>query len=151
MSDSQIKAQMDVWVQDGTLPNDIQAVSNTTLQSVGKNLFDKSAVTKNTYIPHGSGVITSLNDFNSSDYIPVKGNTNYRASGETQQGAYYDANKSYISGFNNTTDILLTPTNARYIRWTINNSNLNTATRTRQQPHTSLQECYTDIHAWTII
>jgi len=38
---------MDLWVQNGTLPNDIQAVSNTTLQSVGKNLFDKSQYVTN--------------------------------------------------------------------------------------------------------
>jgi len=43
MSDAQIQAQMDLWVQDGTLPNDIQPVNfDKRVKSVGKNLFDKS-------------------------------------------------------------------------------------------------------------
>jgi len=42
MSDAQIKAQMDLWVLDGTLPNDINAVNmNKRLRATGKNLFDK--------------------------------------------------------------------------------------------------------------
>ncbi|MFA5720541.1 MAG: hypothetical protein WC939_05755, partial [Acholeplasmataceae bacterium] len=41
MTDAQIKAQMDLWVQNGTLPNSIQSVDfNKRLTSVGKNLFD---------------------------------------------------------------------------------------------------------------
>ena len=50
MSDAQIpKTQMDLWVQDGTLPNSIQAVDfNKKVTSVGKNLFDKTTVTMGT-------------------------------------------------------------------------------------------------------
>ena len=40
MSDAQIKAQMDLWVSNGTLPNDIMSVDfNKRLTSVGKNLI----------------------------------------------------------------------------------------------------------------
>ena len=43
MNDAQIKAQMDLWVQDGTLPNSIMSVDmDKRVTSVGKNLFDKS-------------------------------------------------------------------------------------------------------------
>ena len=43
MSDEQIKAQMDTWVQNKTLPNDIMAVDmDKRVTSQGKQLFDKS-------------------------------------------------------------------------------------------------------------
>lgn len=43
MTDANIKLQMDYWVADGTLPNNIQAVDmQKRVKSVGKNLFDKS-------------------------------------------------------------------------------------------------------------
>jgi hypothetical protein len=41
MSDAEIKIQMDTWVQDGTLPNDIMSVDmDKRVKGVGKNLFD---------------------------------------------------------------------------------------------------------------
>lgn len=42
MSDAEIKAQMDLWVLNGTLPNDnlLTAKFNKRLTAVGKNLFD---------------------------------------------------------------------------------------------------------------
>ena len=41
MSDAQIKAQMDLWVLNGTLPRSINAVNmNKRLRATGKNLFD---------------------------------------------------------------------------------------------------------------
>ena len=43
ISDAEIKIQMDTWVQDGTLPNDIMSVDmDKKITGVGKNLFDKS-------------------------------------------------------------------------------------------------------------
>jgi hypothetical protein len=43
MSDAQIKAQMDLWVQSGTLPNSIMSVDmDKRVTSQGKQLFDKS-------------------------------------------------------------------------------------------------------------
>jgi hypothetical protein len=42
MSDAEIKAQMDLWVNNGTLPNGIQDVTNPSYSAVGKNLFDPS-------------------------------------------------------------------------------------------------------------
>ena len=43
MTDAEIKAQMDLWVANGTLPNDLMGVDfNKRFTSVGKNLFDKT-------------------------------------------------------------------------------------------------------------
>jgi uncharacterized repeat protein (TIGR02543 family) len=43
MSDAEIKAQMDLWFANGTLPNDLMGVDfNKRFTSVGKNLFDKT-------------------------------------------------------------------------------------------------------------
>ena len=41
MTDAQIKIQMDSWVSLGVLPNaNLQAITNTKVKTVGKNLFD---------------------------------------------------------------------------------------------------------------
>ena len=43
LTDEEIKAQMDLWVNNNTLPNDIMPVGfNKRVRAVGKNLFDKS-------------------------------------------------------------------------------------------------------------
>jgi hypothetical protein len=62
MSDAQIKAQMDLWVQSGTLPNSIMSVDmDKRVTSVGKNLFDKSSQNnlENSSINSGGDIISS--------------------------------------------------------------------------------------------
>ena len=81
MSDAEIKAQMDLWVANGTLPNDnVLAVNmNKRVRSVGKNLFDKSVKVPNIFttvtdIPDGVRITgTYYAQFN----IRLKGNNTY--------------------------------------------------------------------------
>jgi hypothetical protein len=48
MPDANIKTQMDTWVHDGTLPNDIMAVDmDKRIMGVGENLFDKGKYATN--------------------------------------------------------------------------------------------------------
>lgn len=62
-----------------------------------KNLFDKSAVTQDYFLNYATGTLSPNTSYVASDYIPVKPNTIY-ASTYVHQSAFYDANKTYISG-----------------------------------------------------
>lgn len=123
MTDAQIKIQMDSWVQLGILPNaNLQAITNTKVKTVGKNLFDKSNALLN-YIVHGNtGLLTALNGAYVTDFIKVKPNTQYVMPYDTtdQAFAYYDINKNFISGGFIQTQPITTPPNAYYYRKSFN-------------------------------
>jgi hypothetical protein len=83
--------------------NDLQHTNMTRVKSVGKNLFDKSRVTRLKYID-SSGVLQTSASANASEFIKVSPSTNYRVSGLTQAAGtqhyftWYDINKTFISG-----------------------------------------------------
>ena len=93
------------------------------IESVGyENLFDKDNVTVG-YVRNNNGTINPSSGAHTSDFINIKPNTNYIRT--TREGnAYYDESKSFISYYygNN----ILTPSNAKYIRITVIDNNLNT-------------------------
>ena len=67
----------------------------------GKNKFDKSTVTANTYVNSG-GSTSGSSDWSASDYIVASENTTYTFSGSGATGiaahtAFYDASKVVIS------------------------------------------------------
>lgn len=70
--------------------------------NLGKNLFDKNAVTTGVYI-NSSGVTSAGNNYAASDYIPVVPNAKYYYSGSTNlvgnaaRLAWYKADKTFIS------------------------------------------------------
>jgi len=96
--------------------------------NTGKNLFDISTITENTYIEEngntGSSQVTNL-----SDYIEVKPNASYTLSydystllnSNQRNIIYYDENNTYISGWiylpTNKSNLFTTPNNAKYIRF----------------------------------
>ncbi|MGH0588857.1 hypothetical protein ACQVQY_22720 [Bacillus mycoides] len=91
-----------------------------------KNLFDKSTVIRGKYVAHNSGFVADSPDGThcASDYIEILPNTSYRISGTGEQGAFYDIDKKYISGFTNSSVISVWPNNAYYIRLTVKNNQL---------------------------
>lgn len=96
----------------------------------GKNLFDDNAVLKGYYINDTSGDTMVESGSYSSDYIPVVAGKSYRI--ETlegvkgQWGAFYDINKTYISGIlGYMNKNIIAPDNAAYMRLTISNYNSN--------------------------
>lgn len=92
----------------------------------GKNLFNKSAVISNMYVANNNGQLTTSPNgtHNASEYIPITPATAYKISGTFEQGAFYDANKVYISGFSSASSVSVSPANAYYIRLTVLNSQL---------------------------
>lgn len=89
-----------------------------------KNLFNKATVTTGKYVDYTSGGLPSNSTFSASDYIPVSPSTTYYKN-STQQWAYYDVNKTYISGVASG-NTLNTPANASYVRISATNTELDT-------------------------
>ena len=112
-------------------PQDIQVVSgDNTIKVEGKNLFDKSTASLNQRINGNDGTLGGYVNIFASDYINVYGASNItiqgllnysNVGGSTQLYAFYDRNKTYISGSasgnNNNTLTISVPNNAYYIRF----------------------------------
>lgn len=92
---------------------------NYVIKTVGKNLCDKTKLTAGYYPVSSTGVLAALATYNASDWMPVLPNTAYKQT-VTQQIAFYDINKTFISGIGIVTDgAFTTPSNCCYVRTTI--------------------------------
>ena len=83
------------------------------LRNVGKNLFDKTKITKN-YEFYNDKIVETKGWF-VSDYIPVRPNTDYKLI-KTIRIHIFDENKNLIKYPKPTDGIFTTPTNASFIR-----------------------------------
>lgn len=96
------------------------------IQEDHTNLFNKDAVVKGAVLPDSGYFDTSFSSWETSDYIPVKpGMVLYFSSDElpigvASTGAYFDANKKYLSGINNKPTVLTVPDGAYYLRFSKN-------------------------------
>ena len=116
-----------------TLPNGMELCKIGDYQDYftknsGKNLFDVSAITENTYLNGGGGTGTS-SVTNISDYIEIDSSTDYTLSYDyatllntNYRGrCFYDDNKTYISGNEhspaNKVQTFTTPSGAKYVRF----------------------------------
>lgn len=102
-----------------------QAVSLKSIEGaeLGKNLFNKDNVTPDKYVMYSNGQLGDNTNYVATDYIEVEPNTQYTRN-YSHQMAFYDANKTYISGINvdwsNTgVTTFTTPANAKYVRLTV--------------------------------
>lgn len=98
----------------------------TKIQEDHTNLFNKDAVTKGAVLSENGYFETGFSSWDSSDYIPVKpGMVLYFSSNElpigvVSTGAYFDADKQYLSGVNNEPTVLTVPDGAYYLRFSKN-------------------------------
>lgn len=91
-----------------------------------RNLFNKDTVTLNKlpypYNDASKGLLVDNADCDASDWIAVEPSTQYTKN-FLGSGVYYDANKVYISGFDNSVGIvgyvMTTPASAAYMRLSI--------------------------------
>lgn len=94
------------------------------------NIIDESKATAGRYVNFTNGQLEQNADTHVSDFSEVKSNTEYKTSSHyTQQFAFYNESKEYISGMvrpNDLTKTFVTPANAKFIRLTIPNSQLGT-------------------------
>lgn len=90
---------------------------------LSNNLFNKNTVTANHYVRWDNGRVDPLDGFTASDFIQVKPTTTY-SQRYSQQVAFYNENKAYISGITALTDgKFTTPAGAAYVRITTSNAN----------------------------
>lgn len=109
----------------------------------GVNLFDKAAVTSGYYVNYPTGNLITNASYSASDYIPVTAGQNYTQS-FSHQTAFYDANKTYISGVNalaspSTARTLTIPAGAAYVRMSVANTALDTMQFEKGNESTSYQ------------
>lgn len=96
------------------------------IQEDHSNLFNKDTVVKGAVLPDSGYFDTSFSSWETSDYIPVKpGMVLYFSSNElpigvASTGAYFDADKKYLSGINNEPTVLTVPDGAYYLRFSKN-------------------------------
>ena len=97
----------------------------TSFFKEGKNLFNKNTSKTGYYVNYQDGQLAENVRYCSSDYILVRPNTTYTmASDETLRIAFYDANKTFISGLNTGVQTVTTPANCYYIRYSFNKATL---------------------------
>ena len=93
------------------------------------NIVDKDDVLSGMYVNYTSGEIGAVAGYVATQLIEIKPNAEYQTSNfYDQQFAFYDANNGYISGMSSpdANHKFITPSNARYIRFTITDTQLNT-------------------------
>ncbi|MDT2896143.1 hypothetical protein P7H81_14035, partial [Lactococcus lactis] len=75
-----------------------------------------------------------------SDFIDVSPNSNYRISGTKEQLAFYDANKTYISGVVDGSTLTVSPDNAKFVRMSIKTEELNSVQLEKGTTTTSYEQ-----------
>lgn len=90
------------------------------------NIFDKDNVIANYYVSYQNGVVGPLANASVTEFVPVNEDCDYiiynAYRSKIQQGAFYDINKQYISGFTGAdvrTYIAHSPQNAAFARFTV--------------------------------
>ena len=101
--------------------SEIDELCNTF--QVGKNLFNPDTCTQGVYI-HSSGSLSANSGYSTSDYIEIEPNTNYVSNLPITFSLYYDENKTKISAPANNIKNFISPSNAKYIRFSANNASM---------------------------
>ena len=137
------------WMQVGIKRYSIleAELDNRRYLSTGKNLFDKSRVTRGLWVSE-NGIIYAASNFSLSPYIAIEPQTSYYISGTSVGGAshvFFDKNMDVVGS---TKDGAITsPSNAKYIRLSIGSiSALDTAQMEKGDKKTEY-EPYTEDYA----
>lgn len=107
-------------------PQPIQTVTGEqTVSIIGKNLFNKNAVTNGGYIDT-NGEVVAWETFGYSEYIRVIGGQTYSYSGTANnvgysaKAAWYDSNKNFISAFSfGQSGQVTAPATAKFLRTSV--------------------------------
>lgn len=124
-----VKAEVDNIKEDvANIKVDVTKIRTevTKIQEDHTNLFNKDTVTKGAVLTENGYFDSNFSSWDSSDYIPIKpGMILYFSSNElpigvASTGAYFDADKKYLSGINNEPTVLTVPNGAYYLRFSKN-------------------------------
>ncbi|AOH54499.1 hypothetical protein ABE28_009050 [Peribacillus muralis] len=95
------------------------SVGSLSFSKSGSNLFNKDDVVANSYISGTTGAVTATSGFTAGGFLPISPNTSYIIK-VLRHIAYYDTNKTYISGVSGSPISnyqATTPANAAYMRF----------------------------------
>ena len=103
---------------------DLNTYKDNFLRTSGKNLYD-GLYTAKRYINYNTGEMRNSDDWSATDYIEIEPNTSYTLSGITNSGwvagtSFYDNSKTFISSVYSTAYTFTTPSNAKYLRLSLN-------------------------------
>ena len=96
------------------------------IQEDHTNLFNKDAVVKGAILAENGILEPTFTTWDASDYVHVKPgmviyfSSNEQPIGVVSTGAYFDADKKYLSGINNEPTVLTVPDGAYYLRFSKN-------------------------------
>lgn len=96
------------------------------IQEDHTNLFNKDAVVKGAILAENGILEPTFTTWDASDYVHVKPgmviyfSSNEQPIGVASTGAYFDADKQYLSGINNEPTVLTVPDGAYYLRFSKN-------------------------------
>lgn len=110
-----------------------------------KNLFNKETALMDRYVLFNNGAVDVLPGYCASDWIKVSPGVTYTKN-DSQQLAFYDSSKTYISGLSSASTFT-TPANAAYLRFTVIASKLNTLQLELGNTETSYETYGTKINA----
>ena len=102
------------------IPDGSITTKKTAFAEVGKNKFDKDAITLGFYVNHTSGNLATSTSYDVSDYISVVSGASYALSGLISGAvriAFYNTNKIFISGLYPLVNPIVIPANAVYARF----------------------------------
>jgi lysophospholipase L1-like esterase len=126
------------------IPDGLITTQKTNFFVVGKNLYDKTKATDGYLVDgaHGGGFLTWATH-SMSDWIPVTVGLSYILNTNCNYG-FYDINKVFISGNNSVTSgtALIAPTNAVYIRFSIDITNGQSVKNTCQLEQNTVTTSY---------
>lgn len=114
--------------------------------NLGKNLFDKNAITSGYLVGRTDGVIAANVSYGASDFIRVQEGETYTFSSGFNYwySAYYDSNKQYVGYPTNTATITI-PSGVSYIRTSLLLTNLETAQFEKGSTSTTYAPYFTPI------
>lgn len=121
----------------------------TTVAIPGKNLFNKAEAIPNSYIEPSNGSQFSGTGFYSTPFIEVKPNVTYHKN-TIHSGAFYDANKNFLSSIALNALNINGGANAKYVRYSIANGDINIAQMERGTIETSYEAFKTMVDPNTI-
>lgn len=139
---------IDVDIADRSIEQ-IKLAFLTPLAIPGKNLFNKQAAIPGTYIEPSNGSQFAGSGFSSTEFISVLPNITYHKN-TIHGGAFYDANKNFLSSISLNTLNITGGANARFVRYSVADSDINIAQLERGSVETTYEAFRSMIDPQTI-
>lgn len=121
------KDYVEKFFDESSVPDGSIKANKTDFATLGKNLFDKDKAISGSYVNQTDGTL-GVNSLHAvSDFIPVSPSTQYSFPADSATRiAYYNENKTFISGVYPAVSPVTTPSSAKYVRYSFLATQLNT-------------------------